>query len=110
MMINNLNYLESILDIHAISGGVFVGVTANAIATGDPSATLTRTTATVRPLRNGGSIGKGRGIAIASGDNPLAGVDVYGSGDKVIEKTKVHYFENKDMVVARGFVIAIDKP
>ncbi|MGQ9870364.1 hypothetical protein [Leptodesmis sp.] len=81
MMINNLNHLESILDVHAISGGVFVGVTADAIAIGDSSTTLTRTTAIVKPLGNGGSIGKGRGIAIASGDNSLAGVDVYGFGD-----------------------------
>lgn len=107
MLITDLSYLENISDANSISGsGVLVGV--SAYAGGVYTATSTNTVA--RTLGNGGSIAKGRGTAIAIDDDPIAGVVTYGEGDKVIEKTKVHYFKNKDLVVARGFVIAIDRP
>lgn len=110
MQINDLNYLEHVLDIKTISGGVIVGVTADASATGDSTFTLTDTRTKVKELGNGGSIGKGSGIAVAIGTDPLAGVDLFGSGDKVIEKTKVKYFPNKDAMVVKGRILVIDKP
>ncbi|MBN8559820.1 MAG: hypothetical protein J0L70_04805 [Leptolyngbya sp. UWPOB_LEPTO1] len=110
MQINDLNYLEHVLDVKTISGGVIVGVTADASATGDSSFTLTDTRTKVKELGNGGSIGKGSGIAVATGTDSLAGVDLFGSGDKVIEKTKVKYFSNKDTMIVKGKILVIDKP
>lgn len=49
-------------------------------------------------------MGKGRGEAVAIGDDPLAFVNVFGDGDKVITRTKVKCFPNKDMMVAKGFI------
>ncbi|MBD1845634.1 hypothetical protein H6F89_19930 [Cyanobacteria bacterium FACHB-63] len=110
MLINDLSYLEEIAENNTISGGVLVGVTADALALGDPSATLTDTTATVRMLGNGGSMGKGHGIAVAIGDDVSAGVNLIGVGDSVKMKIKEKYFPNKDMLVVRGFVMVKDKP
>jgi hypothetical protein len=72
--------------------------------------TLTDTTTKIHELGNGGSIGKGRGKAVAIGSDPLAVVTVDGSGDKVITHTKEHYFPHKNMMVAKGFVVVIDRP
>lgn len=110
MQITDLSYLESISMSDSIYGGVLVAVDAYAGAIGDATFTDAYTVTKARQLPNGGSIGFGRGRAVAVGDAVTAGVSVYGEGDKVIEKTKVRYFPNKDMVVARGFVIAIDRP
>jgi hypothetical protein len=110
MLINDLSYLESISEINAISGGAFVGVTADASAAGDPTLTLTDTTTKIHELGNGGSIGKARGTAVAIGSDPLAVVGVYGSGDRVIAHTKEHYFAKKNMMVARGSIVVIDRP
>lgn len=110
MKIADLNYLERISATDAISGGVAVGVDAYAGATGDVTYTLTNTDTKARLLPNGISLGKGRGIAVAIGDDPTAGVAVYGEGDKIIGKTKVHHFPNRNMTVARGFIFVIDWP
>ncbi len=110
MLINDLSYLEGILEPNAVSGGIFVGVTAGALATGDPTLALTDTTTKIHELGNGGFIGKGRGKAVAIGDDPLAVVNVFGSGDKVITHIKEKYFPNKDMMVAKGFIKVIDRP
>ncbi|GAB4238280.1 MAG: hypothetical protein Kow00121_65210 [Elainellaceae cyanobacterium] len=108
MQINNLSYFESIFEDCSISGaGALASVSGYAFATGDSTYTLADANTTAKMLGNGGSMAKGRIKAVAIGDNPIAGVSVFGDGDKVIEKTKVHYFKNKDMVVARGFVIAM---
>jgi hypothetical protein len=72
--------------------------------------TLTDTTTKIHELGNGGSIGKGRGKAVAIGSDPLAVVTVDGSGDKVITHTKEHYFPHKNIMVAKGFVVVIDRP
>ncbi|MBW4421216.1 MAG: hypothetical protein KME13_18610 [Myxacorys californica WJT36-NPBG1] len=110
MLINDLSYLESISEPNTVSGGILVGVTADALATGDPTLALTDTTTTIRELGNGGFMGKGRGKAVAIGDDPLAFVNVFGDGDKVITHTKVKYFPNKDMMVAKGFIKVMDRP
>jgi hypothetical protein len=110
MRIDDLSYLENILEVNAISGGVIVGVTAGSLAAGSSSVALTDTSTRAKVLRNGGSIGIGLGVAIAIGIDPLAGVEVYGSGDKVIEATKVYYSTNKDVEVAGGLVVAIEYP
>jgi hypothetical protein len=114
MQITDLGYLESISTSNSIRAGALVSVDAYASATGDSAFADVYTNAKVKEFKNGGSIGFGRGKAIAIGENPVAGVSVYGEGDstndKIIEKTKVHYFPNKDMVVAKGFVLVIDRP
>jgi hypothetical protein len=110
MLIKDLSYLESISEANTISGGIFVGVAADASAGGDPTATLTNTTTKTHELGNGGSIGIGRGKAVAIGSDPLAVVNVTGSGDKVITHTKEHYFAKKNMMVARGSIVVIDRP
>lgn len=110
MQISDLSYLETIPEIDTVSGGVGVGVDAYAFATGDSTYTLTNTDARARLLPSGVGIARGRGFAVAIGDHSAAGVTVYGDGDRVIGRTKVHYFPNRDMTIARGFVIAIDLP
>jgi hypothetical protein len=110
MQIADLSYLESIADSVPIAGGVGVGVDAYAFATGDSTYTLTNTDARARLLPSGVGIARGRGFAVAIGDNPTAEVSVYGEGDRVIGRTKTHYFPNRNMTISRGFVIAIDLP
>lgn len=110
MQIDELSYLEDISQMSTIFGGVTVDVTATALASGDTASTFTDAFARAKSFRNGAAVGIGRGTAIAIGSYTFANVDVSGSGDKVIEKTKVKYFRNKDMTIARGFVIAIDRP
>lgn len=110
MYINDLSYLEDISDLNPISGGVLVGVDANALALGDSTFTLTNTDANVKQLGNGGFMGKGSGIAVASGDVTYASVSLYGDGDKVKTKVKEHYFSNQNLLVVRGSVMVKDKP
>jgi hypothetical protein len=111
MNIDDLSHLEDLSEIDSIAGsGALVAVEANASATGDSSYNFARTTARVRELRNGVSIGIGRGTAVAVGEDPIASVSVYGIGDKVIGKTKTKYFPNKDTAIARGFILVIDLP
>jgi hypothetical protein len=107
MLINDLCYLESILEANTISGGVVVGVTAYSSGT----VALTDTTTKAIAAGNSGvSIGIGRGTAVGSGSDPFAAVNLSGSGDLVIQNTQQLNLANKDTVVARGVVIAIDKP
>lgn len=94
----------------AIGGGALVAVVADASAFGTSSLAIAATTTTAKELPSGSSIAKGKGIAVAIGQDPLANVDVFGVGDKVVEHTQVHYFKNRDLTVAKGFVIAIDHP
>jgi hypothetical protein len=111
MQIADLTYLESIAENEdAISGGVAVGVDAYAGATGNSTYTLTDTNTTARLLPSGISLGMGRGFAAAIGNDPIAGVNVYGEGDKIISRTKVLYFPRRDTTVARGFIFVIDFP
>lgn len=107
MRITDLSYLEDISEANYISGSASVAVSGSALALGAPTSTLVDldTTAKTTP---GVSKAKGRVTAIAIGDVTAVGIDVSGEGDKVIEKTKVKYFENKDMTIAKGFVMAID--
>ena len=99
------------LEASAVGGGALVGVVATAYASGgDLTVAWTDVTTTAKMLASGGSIAKGKGIAIAIGDYQFAYVAVYGEGDKVIERIKTHYFPKKNMTVTKGFVIAIDYP
>ena len=104
--------IEEVADLVAasISGGAIVGVVAQAVAFGDLTGTISTTSTSAKSMPSGGSIAKGRGLAIAIGDNSVATVDVFGSGDKTIEHIHSHYFANKNMTVTKGFVIAIDHP
>lgn len=108
---DNLLWVE-VADLVAasISGGAIVGVVAEAVAFGNLTWAVTTTLTSAKSMPSGGSIAKGMGLAIAIGDNPLATVDVFGSGDKTIEHIHSHYFANKNMTVTKGFVIAIDHP
>jgi hypothetical protein len=106
MQIADLSYLEDVSEQTFLAGGALVAVDAKATGT----STFTDAVTKAKTFKNGISIAFGFGRAIATGGNPMAGVFVYGEGDKVIEKTKTKYFENKDTVVSRGFVIAIDYP
>ncbi|NJN87757.1 MAG: hypothetical protein HC881_17460 [Leptolyngbyaceae cyanobacterium SL_7_1] len=110
MQIVDLSYLEDISQTTAICGGVLVEVDAIASTTGDSGFTYTSTITKARELKSGGAIAKGRGIAIAQGDNPMALVSVYGEGDEVFGKTKTKYFKKRDLTVSRGRIIAIDYP
>ncbi|MBF2047343.1 MAG: hypothetical protein IGS54_08265 [Elainella sp. C42_A2020_010] len=110
MQINDLNYLESIAVPNSVCGGALVAVNAYASASGVLTLTGANTNTRAIQLGNGGSIGFGRGRAIAVGDDPMAEVTVYGEGDKVIKRTRTHYIPGRDIAVARGFVLAIDLP
>jgi hypothetical protein len=110
MQIVDLSYLEGISVSSSLTGGALAAVTADASATGNPTLTLTDTTTKARELGNGGSIAFGRGKAVAVGEAPVANVNVYGEGDRVIGKTKTRYFKRFDTMIATGFVIAIDRP
>lgn len=104
--------IEEVTDLVAasISGGAIVGVVAEAVAFCDLTWAVTTTSTSAKSMPSGGSIAKGRGLAIAIGDNPVATVDVFASGDKTIEHIHSHYFANKNTIVTQGFVIAIDHP
>ena len=110
MKIVDLSYLENIQASRLIVGGASVGVEAYASATGDSTLAVTETEAQAKELPSGGSIARGTGTATAIGDDTTASVSVYGEGDIVIGKTQTKEFENKDMTVAKGFVIAVDTP
>jgi hypothetical protein len=110
MQITNLSYLEIVLEADSVSGKAGVLVDAFAFSTGISTYTLANTHGTARMLPSGVSIARGRGFAVAIGDDPVAGVSVYGEGDIVVGKTKTRYFPNRNMTVSRGFVIAIEKP
>jgi hypothetical protein len=91
-----------------VGGLALVGVEATAEAYG-PS-TYAMGSAVTRSKSFGPvSIAFGGGTAVAIGDRPSANVNVFSVGDKTIEYTQTYSF-NKNMSVARGFVIAIDYP
>ena len=64
--------IEEVADLVAasISGGAIVGVVAEAVTFGNLTSTVTTTSTSAKSLPSGGSIAKGRGLAIAIGDNP----------------------------------------
>jgi hypothetical protein len=86
MWLSDLSYLENVSENDLILGGALLGL--DAFASVGSGNTLT---ATDIIFSNHGKVTKARGTgtAIASGTNPLAGVDVYYAGfDKV--KVKIH--------------------
>ncbi len=106
MQISDLSYLENVPEDDLILGSAGVLVNAMASALGDSTATLALTDAKTRLLPSGVSIGFGRGLAVAVGDNPQASVTVAGSGDIVVGRTKS--ISSQDTAVARGFVLVVD--
>lgn len=92
MLIADLPYLEHISGDETISGGnAVLEITADAAALGKNSYTWTDTNVW---LKNKGkkNRAKGKGTALAIGDNPFTSVDVYHAGfERVRIKTK-----NKD--------------
>lgn len=109
MQITDLSYLEILPEANSISGSAGVFVSGEAAAFGDSAYSLVTTDTTFKTTPSGVSQAKGQVTAIAIGDSVDAGVFLYGEGDNVKEKTKVKYFDNKDMLVVRGFIRAKSK-
>jgi hypothetical protein len=110
MQIVDLSYLEDVSETTSICGGVLVEVEAIATTTGDSGYTYTSTTTRARELKNGGAIARGRGIAIAQGDDPYAQVFVYGEGDEVYGKVRTKYRKHRNLTISKGRIVAIDYP
>jgi hypothetical protein len=103
------NFLADVSDLAAssIAGGLaLAGVEAIASASGSSSYTGTNARTYARQISRHISIAFGRGNAVAIGNNATANVNVYGEGDKVIQRT---YTRGDDgAMYSRGFVVAID--
>ena len=82
-------FFVEISDLAASSvvGGALAGVTATAYAFGAPSLALTSTKTTATQFASGGSIAMGWGTAVASGNNPVTNVSVFGAGNVVVGHT-----------------------
>ena len=95
-----------------VGGLALAGVQATAVAYGASTYTLTNAMTQARPLGRNGSIAFGWGNALAIGTSTSANVSVFGVGDKVIQRTQTHTFNNgtTESTVSTGFVIAIDHP
>jgi hypothetical protein len=91
----------------SIAGGLaLAGVEAIASASGSSSYAGTNARTYAKQLSRHISIAFGRGNAVAIGDHATANVNVYGEGDKVIQRT---YTRGDDgAMYSRGFVVAID--
>lgn len=110
MQIVDLSYLEDVSETISVCGGVLVEVDAIASASGDSSFTYTYTVTKAKELKNGGAIARGRGIAIAQGDDPFAQVFVYGEGDEVYGKVRTRYRKHRNLTISKGKIVAIDHP
>jgi hypothetical protein len=110
MQILDLSYLDKTSVSDLILGSVRATVAANALATGSSPRTYASTDTFAKPLRNGGAITLGIGVAIANGGNPTASVAVAGEGDLVIDIDGSGYLVSKNTAIALGIVIAIDLP
>ncbi len=109
MLINDLSYLDNAPESEFILGGASATIEANASVEGSNSLAVTDTNLALRGLGNGGSKLKGRGIALAIGDDPIADVDYTLDGfDKVKVKTRSLEGQNFDLDIVK--IIAIDLP
>lgn len=96
------------LTASAIAGGLaLAGVEATASASGSSTYTATNARTYAKQIGQHVSIAFGRGRAVAIGDNAVAKVNVYGVGDKVIQRTQTTNLDN-GKIFSNGFVVAID--
>ena len=105
MRIANLNYLEYIPEMEAVSGGVGIGLAAN--VGGDESSVFA--SIDITSIGDGG-IGKGLIKAISSGSNALALTDASGSGDKVVTASVSAEVLLEEFAFSASVVVAIDYP
>jgi hypothetical protein len=106
MLISDLSYLENVSENDLIFGGALLAL--DAFASVGSGNTLTATDVI---FSSHGKVTKatGTGTAIASGTNPLAGVDVYYAGfDKV--KVKIHSGTGANYAFETVSVKAMDLP
>ena len=112
---HSLLFVE-ISDIVASSvvGGALAGVNATAYAFGDPSLALTSTKTTAKQFGSGGSIAMGWGTALASGNNPVTNVSVFGAGNAVLAYTTTTNFSttynsaHTNLAISTGFIFAVN--
>ena len=100
----------------SVAGGALAGATANAYASGNPSFAWTNTKTNAQQFGNGGSISMGWGAAVASGNNPMTNVSVFGEGNSVLAYTSTtnssttrNSYQN-NLSVSTGFIIAVNYP
>jgi len=100
----------------SVVGGALAGATATAYAFGDPSLALTNTRTIARQFGSGGSIAMGWGTALASGNDPVTNVSVFGTGNVVLAYTTTTNFSRQtnsaytNLATSTGFILAIDFP
>jgi hypothetical protein len=105
------DFLCDVSDLAAaeIAGGLAgAGVEATASASGASSYTGTNARTYAKQLSRHVSIAFGRGSAVAIGNNAAANVNVYGVGDKVIQRTYTRGADDGSEMFSKGFVVAID--
>lgn len=111
-------FLLEVSDLVASSvvGGALAGVNATASAFGDPSLAWTNTRTIATQFGSGGSIAMGWGTALASGNNPVTNVSVFGAGNAVLAYTTTTNFSTTNnsaytnLAISTGFVVAYDNP
>ncbi|NJL46284.1 MAG: hypothetical protein HC929_00695 [Leptolyngbyaceae cyanobacterium SM2_5_2] len=110
MNIIDLSYLDTIAAETSLFGGASLAITAEALASGSNSLTLTDTNTLVRTVPSGKvTIGKGKGSAIATGDDPYANVSYWAAGfDKIIVKEGAK--QGKSYASDALRIIALDLP
>ena len=112
LKIKDLAILEelSIENASGIIAGAQIGIEATASATGDDSSTIINGDTNLRTIANGrGSIGRGKGSALAIGDDPMADTSYTAEGfDKVIAKERNK--KGKNSASSNVMVIGIDRP
>ena len=98
----------------SVAGGALAGATATAAASGDPSFTWANTKTNAQPFGSGGSISMGWGTAVASGNNPMTNVSVFGEGNSVLAYTSTtnssttRNSAQNNLSVSTGFVVAVN--
>ena len=111
-------FFVEISDLAASSvvGGALAGVNATAYAFGDPSLALTSTETIARQFASGGSLAMGWANAVASGNNPVTNVSVFGTGNAVLAYTTTTNFSRQtnsaytNVAMSTGFILAFDSP
>ncbi|PZV20508.1 MAG: hypothetical protein DCF21_04735 [Leptolyngbya sp.] len=108
--IRDLAYLENLAEKKSVMGGALLEVTAVASATGSTTYTLADTSVMLKTVGNGKvTIGKGKGTALAIGDDPYAHTNYYADGfDKVIVNSRSG--QGKRYAVSHIRVFALDVP
>ncbi|MGB7087126.1 MAG: hypothetical protein WBD47_16320 [Phormidesmis sp.] len=109
MLISDLPYLESVPENLSVVGGALLSIEAVASAGGSDSLALTSTDTKFKTKANGRVVARGKGLALAIGDDPYADTFYYAEGfDKVKVKTK--HKQRKNFAFDKIKVIAVDFP